>query len=59
MAIPGAIRHIVAGLTAEVFAGQKPKVVATVVRVRRLEEERIFHRDGARTASPRAGVQNA
>jgi type III pantothenate kinase len=38
----GAIRHIVAGLTAEVFAGQKPKVVATGGFARMLEEEGIF-----------------
>jgi type III pantothenate kinase len=38
----GAIRHIVAGLTAEVFAGLKPKVVGTGGFARMLEEEKIF-----------------
>jgi type III pantothenate kinase len=38
----GAIRHIVAGLTNEVFAGLKPKVVGTGGFARMLEEERIF-----------------
>jgi len=38
----GAIRHIVAGLTNEVFACLKPKVVGTGGFARMLEEERIF-----------------
>ena len=38
----GAIRHIVAGLTAEVFAGDKPVVVGTGGFARMLEEERLF-----------------
>jgi type III pantothenate kinase len=38
----GAIRHIVAGLTNEVFAGLKPKVVGTGGFARMLEEEKIF-----------------
>jgi type III pantothenate kinase len=38
----GAIRHIVEGLTNEVFAGLKPKVVGTGGFARMLEEEKIF-----------------
>jgi type III pantothenate kinase len=38
----GAIRHIVAGLTAEVFAGEKPAVVGTGGFARMLEEEGLF-----------------
>jgi len=38
----GAIRHIVAGLTTEVFAGLKPCVVGTGGFARMLEEEKIF-----------------
>jgi len=38
----GAISHIVAGLTAEVFGGQKPRVVGTGGFARMLEEERLF-----------------
>jgi type III pantothenate kinase len=38
----GAIRHIVAGLTNEVFVGLKPKVVGTGGFARMLEEEKIF-----------------
>jgi type III pantothenate kinase len=38
----GAIRHIVSGLTAEVFAGEKPVVVGTGGFARMLEEERLF-----------------
>jgi type III pantothenate kinase len=38
----GAIRHIVAGLTNEVFAGLKPRVVGTGGFARMLEEEKIF-----------------
>jgi type III pantothenate kinase len=38
----GAIRHIVAGLTAEVFAGERPRVVGTGGFARMLEEEKIF-----------------
>jgi type III pantothenate kinase len=38
----GAIRHIVSGLTAEVFAGDKPHVIGTGGFARMLEEERMF-----------------
>jgi type III pantothenate kinase len=38
----GAIRHIVAGLTAEVFAGRKPHVIGTGGFARMLEEEHLF-----------------
>ena len=38
----GAIRHIVAGLTAEVFAGQKPHVIGTGGFARMFEEEGLF-----------------
>jgi type III pantothenate kinase len=38
----GAIRHIVAGLTAEAFAGEKPHVIGTGGFARMLEEERMF-----------------
>lgn len=38
----GAIRHLVAGLTAEVFAGDKPVVVGTGGFARMLEEEGLF-----------------
>ena len=38
----GAIRHIVAGLTAEVFAGNRPVVVGTGGFARMLEEEKLF-----------------
>jgi type III pantothenate kinase len=38
----GAIRHIVAGLTAEVFAGRRPHVIGTGGFARMLEEEHLF-----------------
>jgi type III pantothenate kinase len=38
----GAIRHIVDGLTKEVFGGEKPYVVGTGGFARMLEEERLF-----------------
>jgi type III pantothenate kinase len=38
----GAIRHIVAGLTAEVFGGKKPHVIGTGGFARMLEEEHLF-----------------
>jgi type III pantothenate kinase len=38
----GAIRHIVAGLTREVFGGEDPHVVGTGGFARMLEEERLF-----------------
>ncbi len=38
----GAIRHIVDGLTREVFAGERPKVVGTGGFSRMLEEEGLF-----------------
>jgi type III pantothenate kinase len=38
----GAIRHIVAGLTAEVFAGEKPRIIGTGGFARMLEAERLF-----------------
>jgi type III pantothenate kinase len=38
----GAIRHIVDGLTGEVFAGEKPHVIGTGGFARMLEEERLF-----------------
>ena len=39
---PGAIRHVVAGLTREVFGGERPQVVGTGGFARMLEEERLF-----------------
>jgi type III pantothenate kinase len=38
----GAIRHIVAGLTREVFGGEKPQVVATGGFARMLDEDSLF-----------------
>jgi type III pantothenate kinase len=38
----GAIRHIVSGLTAEVFAGERPHVIGTGGFSHMLEEERLF-----------------
>jgi type III pantothenate kinase len=38
----GAIRHIVDGLTGEVFAGEKPCVIGTGGFARMLEDERLF-----------------
>jgi type III pantothenate kinase len=38
----GAIRHVVAGLTREVFGGERPQVVGTGGFARMLEEERLF-----------------
>jgi type III pantothenate kinase len=38
----GAIRHIVAGLTHEAFAGEKPRVVGTGGFARMLGDERLF-----------------
>jgi type III pantothenate kinase len=38
----GAIRHIVEGLTREVFAGEKPHVIGTGGFARMFEEERLF-----------------
>jgi type III pantothenate kinase len=38
----GAIRHIVSGLTDEVFAGERPRVIGTGGFARMLEEENLF-----------------
>jgi type III pantothenate kinase len=38
----GAIRHIVAGLTDEVFSGEKPRIIGTGGFARMLEAEKLF-----------------